>query len=89
MYSQQLTVEDPDDSRTLWAVGGSAALAFLEGCWQLLDLIPLTSVLQRNTGFHTPRQLGRLAKGQTVLYTPHAVHNMNKNERQDKEKIKS
>lgn len=45
-YSQQLTVEDSDDTRALQAVGGSAALTFLEGCWQLLDLVPLTDVLQ-------------------------------------------
>lgn len=44
--SQQLTVEDSDDTRALQAVGGSAALTFLEGCWQLLDLVPLTDVLQ-------------------------------------------
>lgn len=47
MYSQQLSVEDPDDTGTLQAVGGSATLTSLEGCRQLLDLIPLTSVLQR------------------------------------------
>lgn len=45
-YSQQLTVEDSDDTRALQAIGGSAALTFLEGCWQLLDLVPLTDVLQ-------------------------------------------
>ena len=47
MYSQQLPVEDSNDSRTLQAVGGGAALTFLEGCWQLHDLIPFTDVLQR------------------------------------------
>ena len=51
MYSQQLTVEDPDDSRSLRAVDGSAALAFLEGCWQLLDPVPLTNVLQSKQDF--------------------------------------
>lgn len=44
--SQQLAVEDSDDTRALQAVGGSAALTLLEGCWQLLDLVPLTDVLQ-------------------------------------------
>lgn len=32
-YSQQLAVEDPDDTKTLQAVGGCATFTFLEGIW--------------------------------------------------------
>lgn len=46
MYSQQLPVEDSDDTWGLQAVGGSAALTLLESSWELLDLIPLTNILQ-------------------------------------------
>lgn len=47
IYSQQPSVEDPEDSITLQAVEGSAALAFLEGILQPLDPVPLAKVLQR------------------------------------------
>lgn len=51
-YSQQLPVEDTNDSRALQAVGGSAALALLEGVWQSLDIIPCTKILQRKHSGH-------------------------------------
>lgn len=44
--SQQLPVENTDDSGALQAVGGSAALALLEGVWQFLNIIPGTEILQ-------------------------------------------
>lgn len=44
-YSQQLLVEDTNDSWALQAVGGSAALALLEAVRQSLDLMPFTKIL--------------------------------------------
>lgn len=44
-YSQQLLVEDTNDSWALQAVGGSAALALLETVRQSLDLMPFTKIL--------------------------------------------
>lgn len=64
-YSQQLTVEDSDDTRALQAVGGSAALTFLEGCWQLLDLVPLTDVLREKRRAFT--HFGKIAN----VFLPH------------------
>lgn len=46
-YSQQLFVEDTNNSRAQQAVGGSAALTPLEGMWQSLDIIPGAKILQR------------------------------------------
>lgn len=46
-YSQQLSVENTDDSGALQAVGGSAALALLEAVRQFLDIIPCAEILQR------------------------------------------
>lgn len=46
-HSQQLSVEDADDSGALQAVGGSAALALLEAVRQSLDVIPCAEILQR------------------------------------------
>lgn len=46
-YSQQLSVENADDSGALQAVGGSAALALLEAVRQSLDVIPCAEILQR------------------------------------------
>lgn len=77
MYSQQLSVEDPDDTGTLQAVGGSATLTSLEGCRQLLDLIPLTSVLQRkhriSLTFATEHLLlrsnGKMRKKKSLVFT--------------------
>lgn len=54
IYSQQLTVEDSDDTRALLTVGGSTALTFLEGCGQLHDLIPLANILQKHKISRTP-----------------------------------
>lgn len=45
--SQQLLVQDSNDSGALQAVGGSAALALLESVWQSLDVVPFTKILQR------------------------------------------
>lgn len=67
MYSQQLSVQDTNDFRALQAVGGSAALTFLEGCWQLLDLMPLTNVLQRKRRIST-------AKIKFEQYCKHLYH---------------
>lgn len=50
---QQLSVEDPNDTGALRRVRGHTALTLLEGCWQLLDLVPLTNVLQREGRFST------------------------------------
>lgn len=71
MYSQQLIVEDSNDTRTLQTVGGSATLAFLEDCWQLLDLIPLTSVLQRK---HTHAHTEIVARTIQPTYAVHNTH---------------
>lgn len=46
-YSQQLPVEDTNNSRALQAIGGSAALALLEGVWQPLDIKPCAKILWR------------------------------------------
>ncbi len=54
-YSQQLSVEDTNNSRALQAVGSRAALALLEGVWQFLDVIPFTEILQRKHKQHTAR----------------------------------
>lgn len=54
IYSQQLTVEDSDDTRALRTVGGSTALTFLEGCGQLHDLIPPANILQKHKISRTP-----------------------------------
>lgn len=62
MYSQQLSVEDSDNTRALQGVGGSATLTFLEGCWQLLDLMPLTNILQR--------------RHRVSLYPPQVIHDV-------------
>lgn len=51
-YSQQLPVEDTNHSGALQAVGGSAALALLEGMWQSLDIVPCTKILQRKHEGH-------------------------------------
>lgn len=45
--SQQLPVENTDDSGALQAVGGSAALSLLEGVWQLLNIVPGAEILQK------------------------------------------
>lgn len=52
MYLQQLPVEDTNNSRTVQAVGCSAALAQLESIWQFLDFIPFTKILQRKHREH-------------------------------------
>lgn len=52
MYSQQLPVEDTNDSRAVQAVGGCAALALLESIWQFLDFIPRTKILQKKHREH-------------------------------------
>lgn len=46
-HSQQLLVEDTNDSGALQAVGGGAALALLEGVRKPLDVVPLAKILQR------------------------------------------
>lgn len=46
-YSQQLSVENTNDSGALQAVGGGAALALLEAVRQFLDIIPCAEILQR------------------------------------------
>lgn len=46
-YSQKLSVQDLDDSRTQQGVVSSGTLAFLEACGQLMDLKPFSNVLQR------------------------------------------
>lgn len=45
--SQQLPVENADDSGALQAVGGSAALSLLEGVWQFLNVVPGAEILQK------------------------------------------
>lgn len=59
--SLQRSAEDPNDTGALCGVRGRTALTLLEGCWQLLDLVPLTGVLQRE---------GRLSTCVRAFFSP-------------------